>query len=234
MVVLAVMVAVLCVDIGAFFYLLQLLRRRGEKEREESVTFQALALSGLAIFSAHFIGLGLLFQLMPGQAILLIAMTIFPGMPAALLWAWLMLDRVTHAGANHAFGLGTTRAPESDFSAAKATYMKGDIDGAVAQYQAVFRLDPSSPRALFEIVQLLMKEGRTEDQATVLRQIIAQFRTDDLVWARATMELAAYLQNDLGDREAARLALIQVRDRVPETEFGYMAKLRVFDLEAGK
>ena len=178
---------------------------------------------------AHFLALRLVWQNVDpiaadsSTAMMMVALTIFPGAPPALLYAWILVESTTEHGVNRAVGMGTARKQESDYSRAKTLGARGQVDAAVAAYREYYNADPKNPKPLFLAYRLLYTKQRREESVDILREIMKTFAKDLDVWARAATELANYYQNDEKDSARARRILHEIMKKAPRTEQGRLA-----------
>jgi len=152
------------------------------------------------------------------------------GLLPTLLYAALLVDMVAQMGADGLFGLSSGRAVTPDFSRARALQERGDTDGALRQYRLYFQENPTDPRPLFRMVNLLMMEGRDEDLISLLREIQNRFRSQDEVWARASFRLAEIYRFHLCEPEQAYQILQAIISRSPYSESGRRARQWVGDM----
>lgn len=159
------------------------------------------------------------------------------GGPATVFYARLFVKGFAHASVDKAFGINTALAQETDFSKAKALYLKGDTEGALRMCKDYYGEEPSTPRALFEAERILTKEHRPEEAADILRIILRSFKDHEAFWVRAAFRMADIQGNDFDDRKAANFMLSEIEKRVPNTDDGILARRRqaqVWDAKGGQ
>lgn len=225
---LVAVLVVLVSDSLAFTWLLGVWRQRSRgRAIGASPVMLILVLAVMAL--AHFLGLKLVweqFGYMAGDVVLataLVALTVLPGAPPTLLYAWILVELTAETSAYHAAGMGTARKQESDYSRAKSLGARGQVDAAVAAYREYYNADPKNPRPLFLAYRLLYMKERREEAAGLLREIMKTFTKDQETWARAATELANYYQNDQRDPARARHILHEIMKKAPKTEHGRLA-----------
>lgn len=143
------------------------------------------------------------------------------------MYTSILIRTFSHGAADLIDGFQTAKPPETDFSKARALYVKGDTEGALRMCKEYFAENPETPRALFEASRILMKEERREEAADFLRQILRHFEKNDGVWVKATYDLAGIYENHLDDRKTADYMLGEIVKRSPETETGRLARGRL-------
>lgn len=156
-----------------------------------------------------------------------VVVSLFMGSPATLLFGRVLVKGFVHASVDTAYGVNTAEEQITDFSKARALYVRGDIDGAVRMCREYFHEKPDTPRALFEAHKYLMKENRHEEAADFLREICRSFQQDDEIWARATFDLSAMYENNFDDRATADYMLREIEKRTPDSQVGRLAHGRL-------
>lgn len=165
-----------------------------------------------------------------GQATFL-RINAYCGFVPAIVYARFFLEAVSTGGVEAIYSLNTGMVLESDFSKAKAMERGGDIPGAIDQYRRYFREEPKRPQALFEIARLQAREGQYYEAADSYREILAKFREDDGIWARASFHLAEILEVNLDDKSAGHHLLRQILKRAPKTTHAQFARERLLPRE---
>lgn len=226
---LVAVLVVLVSDALAFSWLGGIRRQMSRGETSAASPLMLVLVLSVMIF-AHFLALQLVWQQVEllgsddtSTGMMMIALTILPGAPPALLYAWILVESTAEYSVNRAAGLGTARKQESDYSRAKTLGARGQIDAAVAAYREYYNADPKNPRPLFLAYRLLYTKDRREESIEILREIMKTFAKDPKIWARAATELANYYQNDERDNGRARHILHEIMKKAPSTEHGRLA-----------
>lgn len=225
---LVAVLVVLVSDSLAFAWLVGVRRQMSRGAVAGASPLMLLLVLAVMVF-AHFLALRLVWQQIDplaadsATAMAMVALTIFPGAPPALLYAWILVESTAEHSINRAAGFGTARKQESDYSRAKTLGARGQIDAAVAAYREYYNADPKNPKPLFQAYRLLYTKNRREESVEILREIMKTFSKDPQIWARAATELANYYQNDERDSGRARHILHDIMKKAPTTEHGRLA-----------
>ena len=153
--------------------------------------------------------------------------SLLAGAMPALAYLDLLVKSFSNSSIDLVVGWKTAKPPETDFSKARAIYLKGDTEEALKVCREYFQEDPSSPRALFQAHKILMKEERPEEAANFLRDILKHFPKDDGVWTHAAYDLAGIYENHLDDRKTSDYMLGEIVKRTPKTNLGRLARGRL-------
>lgn len=163
----------------------------------------------------------------PGGRALVYSSSLIFGFAPSVRLALMLIQSSADTWVDQLFGMGTARSQETDFSKAKALHMRGDIEGAIEQFRTYFWEDTKNPRPLFEAEFMLTKSGRHEKSVEILREILTHFQDNDLVWARAAYRIADIHEHNLNDPKMTNHLLTEIVDRVPESDFGRLARRRL-------
>lgn len=226
---LLIAVLVVLVSDSLAFVSLMAMRRRMTQGDTGAVSPVMLVLVLAVMAFAHYLALQLVWQQVDplaadsATAITMIAVTIFPGAPPALLYAWILVESTAEHGVQRTAGMTTARKQESDYSRARTLGARGQVDAAVAAYREYYNADPKNAKPLFLAYRLLYMKQRREEAVEILREIMKTFAKDPQIWARAATELANYYQNDQKDAGRARHILHEIMKKAPKTEHGRLA-----------
>lgn len=231
---LAIAIAVVFISDGlAFAWLWDMRHKHKARGSGHTVPITTLVMALLVVGLAHYLALNLVWKVAEVEiggldmSMLMIVMTILPGMPPAYLFGQLAIESMTETSVDKVMGFGTARKQETDFSRAKSLASKGDVEAAVAEYRRHYREDPANARPLFQAYRLLYTKNRRDEGADILREIMRAFDDTPETWARAATELANYLQNDKRESVAARKVLHQIIKKAPKTQYGRLAHGRL-------
>ena len=154
----------------------------------------------------------------PGGRLHLCVIVVACGLYPMFMLAFLFMDSAAHALWASIFGLTTSAPLPSDLSRARSAVRDGDIEEAIRQYQLAFRQNAGEPLPLYELAELLLKEGRPDEAIRTLRGLVADFRDNLHVWSRSAFHLAAALES-IGDTSAAKKLRQEILRRAPDTEY---------------
>ena len=107
----------------------------------------------------------------------------------------------------------------SEFAAARKLALRGDVDGAVAQYLSY---SENRHAAMLEAARLLRSHDRYEEALELYRQVAADYYENRKIWAEAMYQIAK-LEEALGNVEVARDHFHTLLKRAAETPFGQLA-----------
>lgn len=228
--------AIVAVDALAFTWL-YLYRRHSTKYGATGGTpLILLAVILILMCSAHFVGLNRIWTSAdvqsgsPELAITMILATVLPGIPPAIVFAALLIERLSELGTGGFVQMRTSRRPQQDYSLAQSLAARGNIAGALAQYEQYYTDEPKNPKPLLEAYRLLYRIDRRDEGARYLRRIMKDFEKNTGVWAQAATELANYLQNDAGNPDGAQHVLKEIVRKAGPTEYGRLAQARLQDV----
>lgn len=228
-------VVLFAVDAGLACLALHLKQKTWGKHAQPISLGHAVAASLAALFVHFLASWPLAFVLnmsgIPGRTLYL-GCFIFGGVTPAVIFAMIVIEAGSRGGAEVLFGGMKTAQPlPTDFSKAHALVQQDDVDGALREYRAHFRENPTDPRPLFEAARLLANEHRWSDAADAFRDIIGRFRDQDEVWAKASFRLAEICLHHLDEKELAVFILNEIARRMPAEDPGRRARQWLIDIE---
>ncbi|HOZ48599.1 MAG TPA: hypothetical protein PLO37_23270 [Candidatus Hydrogenedentes bacterium] len=101
---------------------------------------------------------------------------------------------------------------------AKRLRVQGDIEGALREYLKYYEQSPKNADPLFCAAGMLEQEKDFQKLATLFRQIMERFESQEDVWARAAYRLASIREHRLGDIEGAEALRDEIEARIPASE----------------
>lgn len=122
---------------------------------------------------------------------------------------------------------------EATFSAHDALEVAGDVEGAIAAYEATVREQPTNARALRQAAELHVRAGNAERAAELFVELrkAGQSRESELY---ATQRLADLYLGSLGDDGRALVELRRLAERFPGTREAEGARVALRRLKAAR
>lgn len=174
----------------------------------------------LAVHFAGIIAAGILV----GDTITIAFASVLTGAAPATAFAVLLIESVSTRTTSFLTGSSGDAKEVIDLSLAQALVLKGDLDGAMKEYELAASMHPSSPDPLFGIEHLLIQLRRHDQAVDVCRDIINKFGQDTVVWIKASRHLAELLREHLDDPGGADFIERAIDLRAPEHHLGHIAE----------
>jgi hypothetical protein len=202
-------------------------------EHHDERTHRAAIVAACAfgvVFAAMGAGVG---RLLGFAGLSLAGIVLVFGVASGIAMRWIVL-RVVHgtsAGiAAFLFPSGDSTPYEATFSSFDALEAAGDVDGAIAAYDALLARDPGNARALRQAAELHVRAGRPARAAElfVALRTRAASREDELY---ATQRLADLYLGPLGDDGRALVELRRLAERFAGTREAEGARLALARLK---